>query len=317
MAVLAQNYPDQYADSAMPAEPSMLPEVSFVGDPPEEAFLLLQKLPVPVRIVGNAEKSAKQLRGEVFDLAQIAGKTFGSRVKVEPDEARTGFVVTTDMSAVSSLDDSAEVVLRRAVMAKGRPADRIKVKVIEELTGERSVVVYGGGALSTCTSGFTVRRTSGTQKGIITADHCTDSQNYEGKPVLTWRSRLATSQGDIQYMSSSDSVGYSFYNDRGRLSPQDAMGTPSRNMPICWFGKTTNVKKCTQVNNYPIAVGSSSGGYGNMVDTENCCNKPGDSGGPWSYGTTVYGVTHGYYAARDVFTPIYNTLSQLGLRINY
>lgn len=118
-------------------------------------------------------------------------------------------------------------------------------------------------------------------------------------------------------MSSSDSVGYSFYNDRGRLSPQDAMGTLSRNMAICWFGKTTNVKKCTQVNNYPIAVGSSSGGYGNMVDTENCCNKPGDSGGPWSYGTTVYGVTHGYYAARDVFTPLYNTLSQLGLRINY
>lgn len=319
LSEVAARYPDQFAEGVMAPEPGVDARVSFSGNVPTEARRYFTNLPVPVELVGGAKASARKNQSDVSDVARLARQVFDSPLGVEIiDEVIVVSVEGAPQKAESSsgLTDLQEILARSNVSI----SYPLQIRWIDDLGGEAQVVVYGGGPLSTCTSGFTVRRTSGTQLGIITADHCSDSQQYDGFNVLTYRSRLATSQGDMQYMSSSDSVGYSFYNDRGRLSSQDAVSTPSTNMAICVFGKSTNVKKCTTVRSTsPVCVDERTNyrGYCNLISANANVTGSGDSGGPWSYGTTVYGITHGIWLNRSVFTPLYNTLSQLGITIRY
>lgn len=63
--------------------------------------------------------------------------------------------------------------------------------------GQPNVDIYGGLSLSTCTSGFAVRNSSGT-KGITTAAHCSNTQTYNGSN-LTFKSEQYTGSYDIQW----------------------------------------------------------------------------------------------------------------------
>lgn len=47
----------------------------------------------------------------------------------------------------------------------------------------------------------------------------------------------------------------------------------------------------------------------------------GDSGGPWYYGSTAYGTHSGWHSTlfgyHDQWTPLYNTLDTLNVRLKY
>ena len=314
---IATQHPDQFAGGEMAPEPGVDARVNFSGNVPKGAKKYFASFPVSVELVGGAKASARQDQSDVAEVARLARKSFDSPLGVEIINEKITVTVQGDSQRARTSSGSANL-RDMMITSKLTPNRPVEIRWSNDVGGEAQVVVYGGGPLSSCTSGFTVRRTSGSQLGIITADHCSDSQRYSGYNVLTYRSRLATSQGDIQYMSSSDSVGYSFYNDRGRLSAQYSVSTPARNMAICVFGVATNVKKCTTVRSTsPVCVDERTNyrGYCNLISANDNVTRSGDSGGPWSYGTTVYGITHGIWYNRSVFTPLYNTLSQLGLAI--
>lgn len=80
----------------------------------------------------------------------------------------------------------------------------------------RGGALLGGSSSSSyaCTSGWPVNKLNSTQKGLVTADHCPDSMSYSGRFVLTWRSKIPDNGGDVQYMSSTETVGSAFYDDR-------------------------------------------------------------------------------------------------------
>lgn len=317
LAAVSSRYPDQYVSAEMPIEQGGAARVVFTGGVPSEAKSYFKNLPVRVEIEGGAKASAKKIESDVEAVSRVARSVSDSPLGVEViDDV---IVVTAKQPAEDRVGSLVLSELQEAIEKAGLDLDQaVQVRSVDDLRAKAQVVVYGGGPLSTCTSGFTVRRTSGTELGIITADHCSDSQAYDGYPVLTYRSRLLTSQGDMQYMASSDSVGYSFYNDRGRLSPQSGVGTPARNMAICVFGVATNVKKCTTVKSTtPLCVDERTNyrGYCGLISSNANVTINGDSGGPWSYGTTVYGITHGRWLGPSVFTPLYNNLSRLGITL--
>lgn len=120
--------------------------------------------------------------------------------------------------ARSGVDD-VQAAAESAVAGSGVPVELVITDALHN--GGSEVTVYGGGSLSNCTAGFTVRRTSGTEKGIVTAEHCPDGQDYEGSNVLRYVSRLVPNSGDIPYMRiTGATAGRYFYNDVGRLSAQ-------------------------------------------------------------------------------------------------
>lgn len=312
-AIRAQ-YPESFAGARITGGPSAEARIEFTGDIPVGVDRMLSGVPVDVELLGAAPRNEKRMQSLVRAAHHAAQASTSSVVGTELAE-NGKLVVTVHGGTADDRSRGADVraAAERAVAGAGVLVELMSAEPL--VNGGSQVNVYGGGSLSSCTAGFTVRRTSGTEKGIVTAEHCADSQYYQGYSVLRYVNRLVPNTGDIQYMRiTGATAGRYFYNDVGRLSAQTRFNTPVVGMAICKFGKTTG-KDCTTVRDTFTCRGS----YCNLVSTKDYVTEGGDSGGPWSYGTTVYGVHSGYHTSvffrRSQFTPVYNTLSQLGVTI--
>lgn len=175
--------------------------------------------------------------------------------------------------------------------------------------------IYGGLSLSTCTSGFSVKNSSGT-KGITTAAHCSNTQSYSGTS-LTFKSEKYTGSYDIQWHTAS---GYTVVNKIrwwSDGSTRTITATKSRSSQViggyvCKYGMTTNYT-CGYISdkNYqPSYVPSASAtfirvdntaGYGDL-------SSGGDSGGPWFLNNTAYG-THSGSPGSDPNDAIYMAIN--------
>jgi len=186
------------------------------------------------------------------------------------------------------------------------------VEAVSELGGGTDTV-SGGGSLTTCTAGFSV--SSGPYAhGIITAEHCGNSQQYFGRSVLTWRASHAGGSGDVKFHSSTESSDARFYYTSGATRAITATANPVSGMSICKYGKTT-LNTCDEVYKFNQCRGS----YCGLAMTHRHRSDGGDSGGPWFWGSTGYGVHSGFktYLAieRAMFTPIRAGASVLGVTV--
>lgn len=122
--------------------------------------------------------------------------------------------------------------------------------------------------------------------------------------------------GDILYMSSSEDVGHSFYYNFDGTRDIDAVVTPSAGEVLCHFGRDTGAS-CDEVR----VLTSCRDDYCNLVDMDVRKAGEGDSGGPWYYGSTAYGIHSGRHSTlfgyHDQWTPLYNTLDTLNVRLKY
>jgi len=64
--------------------------------------------------------------------------------------------------------------------------------------------------------------------------------------------------------------------------------TPTDGQTLCFNGKTTH-KHCQQVRQVSVC----NGGACNLVQMGNHSTDVGDSGGPWFYSNTAYGIHQG------------------------
>lgn len=150
----------------------------------------------------------------------------------------------------------------------------------------------GGERLDDCTSGFTVKNGSGV-RGTSTAGHCADPQHDDGVS-LAFKADHEGTHGDLQWNSGSQGEPDDFYAgsptalevDRRDLS---AVGAPVVGEPLCKNGKTT-FKTCLEVIQLNVCHGS----LCNLVQMDQRTTVSGDSGGPWYWGTTAYGLMYGW-----------------------
>lgn len=96
---------------------------------------------------------------------------------------------------------------------------------------------------------------------------------------------------------------------------KNGVWTPRTGVNVCKFSKTTG-QTCDRV----YRLNTTRDSYSGMVATENRRAQPGDSGGPWFYGNTAYGVHSGYSTIgsvrRDQFSPAHYISSGLsGYRV--
>jgi len=109
--------------------------------------------------------------------------------------------------------------------------------------------------------------------------------------------------GDWQWHSSSEDEADDFYYDFGVRRDVAAQGNPVVGQTLCRFGHTTGAR-CDQVR----ANGSCRGTICRLTLMQNRYADSGDSGGPWYYGNSAYGIHSGYVLAsfqyRDQFTPL-------------
>jgi hypothetical protein len=204
-----------------------------------------------------------------------------------------------------------EIYVPRAAAALARAAIPVETgaAVVEvERLPTPEVLLYGGLNLSSCTSGFYVRNSAGTQ-GISTAGHCPSSQSYAGFG-LTYVAEAYSGSYDVQWHTLAGAT-YSNQIQVGATTRPITITRPraaqSSGEWVCKQGMTTgNTCGTLSTNSYCYAGACTfvyvSGGSVNL-------SEGGDSGGPWFSGNSAYG-SHVFgngndsgYMAQDYFWP--------------
>lgn len=315
-------FPHDFAGAAVNTSGDQSATISFAGTVPDGVERILADSPVDVTIeegtgltlVDRAEL-VSTVHYSVFDTVSAES------VSTYFDDETKTMHVSVESPATEGDAVTARSRASGALVASGQTAFKVVIETVEgEAAGEDTI--RGGAYLTTgtalnaaCTSGWPVKKNGSSQKGLITADHCSNSLRYSGRNVLTYRSRLPSNRGDIDYRSSSEAVGKEFYYATGSYRTITGLGTPADNQQLCKFGRNSG-NTCDKVRDRTTCRNS----YCNLVDMDNRKAAGGDSGGPWYSGSKAYGVHSGYHTAllkkRDQFTPVYNTLGDLGLSLN-
>ena len=148
---------------------------------------------VVVRFTSNGERTVQQY-GQHVANGPLAGM-----VEVRRADATLAELKTAQRNAITSLrplgirvessinleQNWAEIyVVDKSRLESAMSAANVELPDKVELTKVESLSkpmadIYGGLHLSSCTAGFSVEHSNGT-KGITTADHCGDSQAYNG-----------------------------------------------------------------------------------------------------------------------------------------
>ncbi|MCY4417911.1 MAG: S1 family peptidase [Chloroflexi bacterium] len=188
------------------------------------------------------------------------------------------------------------------------------------------VDIYGGLALSRCTSGFGVKDSSGT-KGITTAGHCYDTLHYDGLWIPHQEGTFQKSH-DVQWHTAPD------FTVKNKIK----VGTNTRSIT------STRSRNSQSVGNYVCKYGKTTGyTCGNIVDKNfqftderSDCDDPGncqwkatwikvhkdgvnlseggDSGGPWFSKYTAYG-THSRSLGDDAFYMAINYVDAIDITV--
>lgn len=302
--------------------------IAFKEEVPETAVDLVPALPVNVRFIGGkgfSEAEIKQILEQAFHAIAENGDVASA---VGGYDVETG-VITIEVQPREIPGDAVARERLRARLQPAQPANAaitIQVSIVDELDAEvEATNMRGGGYLepNVCTAGFTVYRLSDGVKGISTARHCADdypSLRYYNHNTSSYTniSRLGlgnTSYGDLAWYSRGTYTPIAvFYHNYGATRFVFGEGYPTVGQTLCKFGRKTGYG-CEEV----YRLNECSSGYCGLTAMKSRITDTGDSGGPWFYGNTAYGIHHGgktiLFIWRSLFTPTYNLRDALGVRV--
>lgn len=175
----------------------------------------------------------------------------------------------------------------------------------------------GGGAMTTCTGGFTVKVVGGTNEGISTAGHCGNTQSYQGIP-LSLLGEASSGNADLQWM---DSASFNWSPDvwlgsspNWPVQHRKNWDNVGINDSVCRYGKYTGGCGIILDKWYtPGYISGATASYGLMSGTTAI---DGDSGGPVYYGNTAWGIHSGHTGSgRNIFTPHDRLETRMGVKV--
>lgn len=163
--------------------------------------------------------------------------------------------------------------------------------------------IYGGLSLSNgCTSGFSVRNSAGTT-GIVTANHCNNTQAYNGTN-LPWVAGRQFGNTDAQWHTTpglTDAPKIKTGSTTTRtITGQSTYSGVAVGVQLCKYGTSTgwDCGELTTKNFNPSWVNKGTQ-FGRITNCSVDMSTPGDSGGPVVMSSSAVGVISGYYS--DIF----------------
>lgn len=301
---------------------------AFAGEIPPDAIELSRKLPVPVELIGGRGFSEAELIKTLNaahtktlahdDIVNVHGHYDIERgtVTIRAQPSRKGVSATLIAGSLG------------AQMRDLSPNPRITVEVVlvDRLQDSQDASrIRGGGELSSGTAGFTVRNPNTNWRGIATAGHVA-----RNRPSLSYRNhsidgggwvtvnRVGVHEGQhgdlARYSTGGRTATATFYWNWNAKRLVTSVWSPRTGVDVCRFGKTTG-RHCDVV----YRINETKGDYRGLVATHRRNASSGDSGGPWYYGNTAYGIHQGsksiWFINRDMFTPAANLMDGLGVRV--
>lgn len=301
---IGAKYPDAYAGAGIY---DGAPTIRFAASAPAGAMEALSTMSPAVQVIEHVGWTEDEISRVGEDIHYAAQKAAQGEVATDTDVVAgtiTVFVAGGTEDKVSAAIESLETSSRSV-------SDPFVISIETDPTLELGDdALYGGGSLSTCTAGFSVSK-SGYPNGIITADHCPNSQSF-GSTALSYRGGSSTR--DVQWHSSSTYAAPEIHWGYNGVYQVSGKANPVVGQTLCREGKTSGFDCDTTYK-----ANQCRGSYCGMMTMSNREAAGGDSGGPWFAGSTAYGVHSGYVTIwglpRDMFTPINSGLSTLGLTL--
>ncbi len=233
-------------------------------------------------------------------------------------DIRTGTLLVT-VATPPDID-----VLTSQISATDAPIPAASVTV--EVGGTTDDVdSYGGLNLDSpnggCTSGFSVTPTAGGADGVASAAHCPNNNVTENGITLNFVAQSWGGSQDAQWFHTPNMPDVNKIKDGGSSTRNITSRTSRSNMvvgnPVCHYGRTSGYG-CGQIysKNYnPTNQGFDDKTYDPTWIRVSCCSEPGDSGAPWFYGNSAYGINKGHTSDGNAIFMAQNYLDALGIRV--
>lgn len=306
---IEEQYPDEFAGARIEDAAGHRASISFKDEVPDGAARQtagFRQADVEAKVgLGHSSRQMDE-RIATVHKAVAAQKDLVNAVVSTYDES-TGAVTVevrpTDRTI--SYDAIRSEALKRTLSASipAKTRDYPVLIVVDESLSVTDMSAYGGGRTEQigkssldCTGGFTAT-TDTALTGVVTAGHCGNSTTYENQvgeyeQGMTFKLQHRGTYGDVQFHTASTTEKDDFYYDFGRLRDVAAVANPVDNQYICRFGQKTGAH-CSHV--YDLSVCVYYDGYDEcrLVRMDNNQADHGDSGGPWYYGGTAYGIHKG------------------------
>lgn len=315
---IEEDHPDTFAGAAIEDPGKRQASIAFAGVAPAEAIKAVAEASladVSIEVVGGRPWSIRELdermiavhraisaRSELVtsvsttydhETGSIATEVAPVNLAVARESAATDLLIKELLSTVPEdvRSSVADVAVRNDL--KNTP---------EAVVGGGRIEWAGSGQLE-CSGGFTIKHSSQVT-GIVTAGHCRNTsltyENFDGasEDAMNHGGGSAGGEwGDFQWHRVDDTENDDFYANDNVLRDVTGVAHPVMNQTLCRYGQSFQAD-CADVQDLSAcASGSAEGGYEvcRLVRTDNDISDGGDSGGPWYYGNTAYGVHWGTF----------------------
>ena len=254
------------------------------------------------------------VQSEATSLVRSLGISVESAIKIRQNRVELyaldpGALKEAVSLAGSQLPNKAEVVA----------VDQLSTEVANIYAGLRLDIDYSNGDTGKCTSGFSVKDSSGT-KGITTARHCVEDMADDdikyNSTVLTIEAGIYDGTRDVMWATASGhTVRNLAYDGSGNryITSTKSRSQISDNEFVCKYGIVTRygcgyvesttynmqgatcTGGCTWTNTWVLVKPATAG---------EDLSEPGDSGGPWFKGNRAYGLMKGQLGNKGIFMSI-------------
>lgn len=302
-------FPQHYSGARIEDHGSSRGWIAFASTTPPAAIDILRASPVPVEVREHCGHSEAELKRR---LEQVHYAVLGH---ADVADASSGYDIETGKITVlveASANSRGRIDLTEIVATLPPGADRlpVEIQVVDELKGGDDISIYGGRAISTCTTGFNV--VGSNYRGTTTAAHCSNSQSYAGY-ALTFVSEHSGNYGDVQVHKLSGHTFPNVFTANGGNRAVNGVGAAIENQQMCLNGKSSGYH-CDSVYQLNHCNGDRCG----LVAMQNRVAAGGDSGGPWFSNNHAYGIHQGYkywFGNRDLYTPVVYLPTSLGVSV--
>lgn len=260
--------------------------------------------------IQQVPRTLEQLRADQAAISAVAPAGIDFAAGVDQSENRVKVFVQTADDAMLL----ASVPLPESVV------------IIQQGLPTPAVEIYGGLSLTTCTSGFNVE-SSGGSEGVSTAGHCQNSQSYNGTN-LPWQAGQTSGNTDAQWhttpgFTDPNKIRVTMSGTTRNVTSRETLNQMVENEAVCKYGMTT-LFDCGEIFIVPFNPGnscvpSSTNTYVYVVPNPSAGDMadPGDSGGPVFHDNPAraYGTVTCQSGADLIFMP-QQFLANIGVTVD-
>lgn len=299
---LREGHPDEYAGARIDAEAATA-WIAFKGHAPDPALESIAAFGHAVEVVEDRGYSESELEAQLLEAHyDVLDQTDLAAAASSGYDIATG-VITIEFVPRSGTLNAAGVARELADRIHA-DEDRVLIVAVESPSWGDDALVRGGANIVSCTSGFNLKASNGV-RNASTAGHCPDNQEEQdlGVDLFIQASHLGT-WGDVQRhtVPLQDSLDDDFRYNWGGYRDTSGVGWEVEGQLLYKFGQTTG-----RTSDTVYQLNHCNGSRCHLTAMHNRKASGGDSGGPWYYGNTAYGLHQGYkwwnLKNRDLFTP--------------